>query len=1563
MFQQFVIRAKRLTNTLKKASRFVGPIAKLKPVHWALIAVLATIALSIGVYLISSSVILAVGTIFVVATCGLALWVITFLSRRAGRAKADRWDREEEDRQAALDEARREWLQAVRQWEQHGVSRYETPFYMLIGESKAGKTKSLQRSGLNFPIGDAAIKGSAGTRKCDWFFANEAIILDTAGRYVMPKHHAVEGQSNDDEKNATTDREEWLQFLDSLNKLRPRAPINGVVVVIPADALINDNPDLRMAKATRLRDALNDLRKGLQLQFPVTVMITKSDIIGGFREFFESMRGAEATQLLGWSPPVDQWRALFDLEQFRAGFNAMVRKFRGRRLEIIHARSDKIRADELGRIFSFPEEFSRLREPLAEYLNEMLAENRYLGQVFFRGVFFSSSLVEGSPAFRACEELLGRSIEGFGFKTEKDRTLFVRDFYSEKVFSEAGLLRPTSRRERVSRKINQTGFSVAVGLMVLGLATLMYRGWVHYSDANKEIQHVKSAAELSSGSDPVDALDRLEALADLIDRLDGRQQRLDGTPLGTTVLQPGSFDLLSQTARQGLQKNLRSLFERQYAHHILEPIKLERVILDEAQESMKTSESRRQWKAALTTVFQGSTGKPMDSEGLRHALKLSVPNDQHLRERKLKLYDRYKAWRGGESESVSQVWQNLPDIIVRSLRHDNHFYWYPRDAVPGGWFIEPPHSAMDASLRQPSADMGGVDAQAHSVLPRLTPVTRTVEIARQIQKVDDAWGSLSVFNREFPTRGTQARLTLGQSGVADLFASSAYLRLLASSDMTIDTDARDRLNDERNAFLGKLEASVGRTTLWHDLEQLTEGHFTGNVPPIPQRLTQDGWMESVDADPNQFRLTQTALARFDAAGHLYSALRELKALRPGEAWEERVGDAEVPGVSPDAIETYLPAAVWANVLSVENDSHAFHEEFLVDVADRMESVSKRLDELKNATNDSHAGLSTLGDHLHDQLLLAGLDAMRDVLRRELRRMPPDGGFAAYIVHLRTPSKPDFDEDYVNYMDGALPALVDKFIVPLASHVDRLHPKMTPEHELATRIVRSKQDVIHELNQGLLAYLDQFEEYWRDCLKPRAHSDSASSGSAPGEHSLSPLDMFPKSKNLNLDRFRRSSMRAYYVSFITERLHGYGRAWKLGSDSWSGPSREQMTKVEGLQLAWHTLEQLMLNRASIDPPEDEDQTAEHIGLVIDCALDILDLQDQRVALDREALLKNWNDRKDAFRALVPRGDEPPTLTQPHSLVENYVRLFAERVERSLREEMGKLAKRELRQMVDALGDNGNKFPFKDARGDVGNVDADELQRFIRALVRFESDYTNLCPRRVELENRRRSREPLALMSEDVEMFLEHSRQLAYFLYGAEWRQINVPARSLNRRNPPVKITTNANAFENIRSVLGGSSANEDLVRICVFNRLSDTTEDFLSPANPRATIRPRNERDSVLNWRKAGVAIFESGVANVLDSKLIDDKLELENPPGSTKSKSAIWFVGDLAFLRLIESLRSRSPANHESIELELAVSQDGSRAQRPITIKLRFDPDDHSQPRYPDAMPIIPAALRSTQSD
>ena len=186
---------------------------------------------------------------------------------------------------AVLEERMKDALTTLRKTAgANGDYLYDLPWYVIIGPPGAGKTTALINSGLKFPLArglsPAAIAGVGGTRYCDWWFTEEAVLLDTAGRYTTQ------------DSEAKGDAKSWKAFLDLLTTSRPKQPINGVILCISLEDIITGGPDLVAQHAEAIRARLIELHSQLKVDFPVYAVFTKADLVAGFSEFFGHLNEA-----------------------------------------------------------------------------------------------------------------------------------------------------------------------------------------------------------------------------------------------------------------------------------------------------------------------------------------------------------------------------------------------------------------------------------------------------------------------------------------------------------------------------------------------------------------------------------------------------------------------------------------------------------------------------------------------------------------------------------------------------------------------------------------------------------------------------------------------------------------------------------------------------------------------------------------------------------------------------------------------------------------------------------------------------------------------------------------------------------------------------------------------------------------------------------------------------------------------------------------------------------------------------------------------------------------------
>ena len=338
-------------------------------------------------------------------------------------------------RRARLDALRKRFQEGVDKFKSVGKDLYKLPWYVVIGEPAAGKSEAIRRSDVGFPPGmQDEFQGVGGTINMNWWFTNSAVILDTAGRLLFEE--VVPGTTS-----------EWKEFLGLLRKHRPLCPINGLLLVIPADSLIKDNAKRIEERAGWIARQLDNIQRELDIRFPVYVVVSKCDLLNGFREFFEDVDDPQAQrQMLGWSNP-DPLDAAFRPELVEQHLSTVVERLRRRRLGLLEdpvaKDANNRRTEEVDRLYAFPNSLSLISANLRQYLSTIFVAGEWSAKpLFLRGIYFTSSLREGAELDQELALAMGVSVEELptGRAWEREISFFLRDLFIEKIFREWGLV-------------------------------------------------------------------------------------------------------------------------------------------------------------------------------------------------------------------------------------------------------------------------------------------------------------------------------------------------------------------------------------------------------------------------------------------------------------------------------------------------------------------------------------------------------------------------------------------------------------------------------------------------------------------------------------------------------------------------------------------------------------------------------------------------------------------------------------------------------------------------------------------------------------------------------------------------------------------------------------------------------------------------------------------------------------------------------------------------------------------------------------------------------------------
>jgi len=329
---------------------------------------------------------------------------------------------------------------------------YNLPWYMIIGAPGSGKTTALKQSGLHFPLrsklGDEPVQGAGGTRYCDWWFTDEAILIDTAGRYT----------TQDDPKKVET--QAWLGFLSMLKKVRSKRPLNGIILTISLQDILQKTATQKTIQTTAIKQRIQELNNHLGMELPVYVIFTKTDMVAGFNSFFADLEKEDQEQVWGTTFPDTRAEKNDNLlEKFNSEFSALMERINNRVLNRLHHEHTQQRRTL---VYEFPRQMHALKQPLHDFLNNIFIPNQFEKPFLFRGVYFISS-TQTNMASQWVTGILptDQCSPPIDTVTKEPKTFFVNHLLKKVIFSEANMATINAKAKNRYRWIYRGALALA----------------------------------------------------------------------------------------------------------------------------------------------------------------------------------------------------------------------------------------------------------------------------------------------------------------------------------------------------------------------------------------------------------------------------------------------------------------------------------------------------------------------------------------------------------------------------------------------------------------------------------------------------------------------------------------------------------------------------------------------------------------------------------------------------------------------------------------------------------------------------------------------------------------------------------------------------------------------------------------------------------------------------------------------------------------------------------------------------------------------------------------------
>jgi type VI secretion system protein ImpL len=466
-----------------------------------------------------------------------------------------------------------------------GSYLYDLPWYVFIGAPGAGKTTALINSGLSFPLADkfgpGAIRGVGGTRNCDWWFTDDAVLIDTAGRYTTQDSHQTE------------DKSAWEGFLGLLKKVRPRRPLNGVFLTVSVADLLSQGAEARSTLAASIRARLLELDAKLTTRLPVYVLVTKSDLLYGFSEYFADLGKEQRAQVFGFTLPAEEGAQVDEkglATAFQREFGLLHDRVNDALIQRMQRETDGTRR---AAIFGFPAQFGSIGPLLSDLLDQVFTGSRFAQPPWVRGVYFTSGTQEGSPIDR----VMGSLARSFGLERamlppqkSSGRSYFLTSLLRDVVFPEQRLAGADVKLERRRNTLRLAGVGAMTLVTVALLAAWGYSTWQNMNylkavEARVEPAKQTLAALPARVSNLVEVAPVLQALRNIWKTPENREGE---EPLSMTLgLYQG--DKLDAAAMLAHQRALNEAFLPQLAKRIEDQLRTaQKDNLEFSYEALKT---------------------------------------------------------------------------------------------------------------------------------------------------------------------------------------------------------------------------------------------------------------------------------------------------------------------------------------------------------------------------------------------------------------------------------------------------------------------------------------------------------------------------------------------------------------------------------------------------------------------------------------------------------------------------------------------------------------------------------------------------------------------------------------------------------------------------------------------------------------------------------------------------------------------------------------------------------------------------------------------------------------
>ncbi|MDR2354203.1 MAG: hypothetical protein LBF22_13805 [Deltaproteobacteria bacterium] len=465
---------------------------------------------------------------------------------------------------------KQDWRHGIVSFEGKSKQALKLPWVLLLGPRGSGKSLAVRESGLlgSFDVDKRTqiSNPEKRTQGMDWYFLDNCVCLDVHGLYrETPRLNnfeaaTTEGTFNPHEGDNELELETLVELLEGANK---KVPLQGAVVTIPADLLKLERERELVDLGMETRKILDKLSVGLDITFPVFILLTCFENYPNLLAIFQSLEAQGHPVGILCDPKVQgNPGARVSAQMREEAMGALVNVLGETPTHILP-------------FLTGPREMEALERPLTVYMDVLGRNSPYAPTPHIKGVFFARPQPRGVENTLETKVAVKPSPASFGERKE-GKSFFLEEF-SAGLASFFGKIVPQhafqARRLNLVEGKRQKSYYIGLSLFYLALILvggLILANVIYQKKMSEAVEYLHSSQLRVALSRPLKeaALDRADAAQYLKTNLENIRDSIWVRGIGPDPAQNylqrledsflNDFDATNQLVIQSLRNQLTS---------------------------------------------------------------------------------------------------------------------------------------------------------------------------------------------------------------------------------------------------------------------------------------------------------------------------------------------------------------------------------------------------------------------------------------------------------------------------------------------------------------------------------------------------------------------------------------------------------------------------------------------------------------------------------------------------------------------------------------------------------------------------------------------------------------------------------------------------------------------------------------------------------------------------------------------------------------------------------------------------------------------------------------------